>query len=210
MASEPRPKLKFAEKRNKAECLGLHLAGIRNLTGANTVITQGGIFIKHLNHGLGTYTSLIINSIQLLSVFIGLFFIAPIMGKKPLFLVTLPSMCLLNFAIVLAMIYEQVLALILILCIFMAIYGAGLLSPIWSYPSEIIPASKALPSNIFYWISLAICLLVPPLVSGANNTNPFPVFIFFGIYSLISFAHVRLTMRESNGLSYKQIIQSFK
>lgn len=208
--SEVKPKINFEEKRNKAYCLGFHLAAIRNLTGANAVITQGGIFIKTLNYGLGKYTSLIINSIQLLSVFIGLFVISSYMGKKPLFLMSLPLIALMNFALVIAMIYEQVLSLIIIMSLFMAIYGAGFLSPIWSYPSEIIPASQSLPSNILHWVTLALCMLVPPLVSGFNKGNPFPVFIFFGIYGIIGFIHVRFTLRESNGLNYKQIIQSFK
>lgn len=173
-------------------------------------MTQGGLFIKSINYGLGKYTSLIINSIQLLSVFIGLCCISSYMGKKPLFLISLPLIALMNFSLVIAMYYGQVLAILMIMCFFMAIYGAGFLSPIWSYPSEIIPASQALPSNILHWVALAVCLLVPPLVSGANNSNPYPVFIFFGIYSLIGFAHVRSTMRESKGLTYKQIIQSFK
>lgn len=167
------------------------------------MITQGGIFIKAINYGLGKYTSLIINSIQLVSVIIGLFFISSLIGKKPLFLLSIPLIALMNFALVVAMIYEQVLALLIIMCFFMAIYGAGFLSPIWSYPSEIIPASQALPSNILHWVTLALCLLVPPLVSGFNNNNPYPVFIFFGIYGIIGFAHVRAVLRESNGLTYK-------
>ncbi len=112
---EVKPKLNFEEKRDKAYCLGFHLAAIRNLTGSNAVITQGGIFIKTLNYGLGKYTSLIINSIQLLSVFIGLFVISSYMGKKPLFLMSLPLIALMNFALAIAMIYEQVLSLIIIM-----------------------------------------------------------------------------------------------
>lgn len=186
------------------------MAVIRNFIGANAIITQGGIFIKELNYGLGKYTALIINMVQFISVLFGLFYVQTVMGKKPLFLISLPLLSILNIAIVVGMIYSNVLVLLMLMCIYMAIYGAGFISPIWAYPSEIIPASQALPSNILHWITLALSMLIPPLVAGYNNKNPYPVFIFFGIYGLIGFIHVRFTLRESNGLTYKQIIQSFK
>lgn len=132
------------------------------------------------------------------------------MGKKPLFLISIPILSLFNFGISIAMIYSNVLAIMMLMCMYMAIYGLGFLSPIWSYPSEVIPAGRAMPANILQWATLAICLLIPPLISGLNNGNPFPVFFFFGIYGLLGFIHVRSTIRESNGLTYKQLIQSFK
>jgi hypothetical protein len=208
--SEIRPKLSFKEKREKAYCLGFHLASIRNLIGANAIITQGGLFIKDINYGLGRYTSLIINVVQLISVLFGLLYVQGVMGKKPLFLLSIPLLSILNFALTMAMIYSNVLALMLLMCIFMAVYGLGFLSPIWAYPSEVIPASESLPSNILHWVTLAICLLIPPLVKGFNNGNPYPVFIFFGIYGLIGFIHVRSVIRESNGLTFKEIVKSFK
>lgn len=132
------------------------------------------------------------------------------MGKKPLFLLSLPLISLLNFSIAVAMAFSNVLALILLMCIFIGVDGVGFVSPAWAYPSEIIPANEALPSNIVHWITLAIVLLIPPLVQGFNNGNPFPVFIFLGMYCFIGFLHVRATIRESNGLKYKEIIKSFK
>ncbi|MCB0368670.1 MAG: hypothetical protein KDD45_04290 [Bdellovibrionales bacterium] len=96
----------FDEKRQKAYCLGVHLAGIRNLIGANAIITQGGILIKMFNYGLGKYTSLIINGIQFLGILFGLLYVQGIMGKKPLFLISIPILSVINLALVLAMLYE--------------------------------------------------------------------------------------------------------
>lgn len=149
--------------------------------------------------------------VQFISVLFGLIYVQSVMGKKSLFLISIPILSLLNLALVVAMIYEQVLSILMILCIYMAVYGAGFINPIWSYPSEIIPASESLPSNIVQWISLALCMLVPPLIEGIMpKNNPYPAFIFFGLYGFLGFAHVRCTIRESNGLTFKQIIQSFK
>jgi hypothetical protein len=100
-----RPKLSFEEKRSKAFCLGIHLAVIRNFIGANALITQGGILIKMFNYGLGQYASLIVNIIQLAAVIFGLVYVQTILGKKQLFLISIPSLTLLNFGLVIAMIY---------------------------------------------------------------------------------------------------------
>ena len=66
---------------------------------------QGGIFIKLFNYDLGSYTSLIVNVIQLIAVLFGLIYLQSVMGKKPMFLLSIPILSLLNFALVIAMIY---------------------------------------------------------------------------------------------------------
>ena len=167
--------------------------------------------MKMFNYGLGKYTSLIINSVQFISIIFGLVYVQSVLGKKPLFMISIPTLSILNFALVVAMIYENVPAMLMIMCIYMAIYGVAFISPIWAYPSEVIPAAQQLPANILHWLSLAFSMLVPPLVSSVMpGNNPYPVFIFFGIYGLIGFVHVRSTLKETNGLTYKQIIESFK
>lgn len=100
------PKLDFDQKKSKAYCLGVHLAVIRNFIGANAVITQGGLVIKLFNKGLGTYTSLIINLVQFGAVLFGLLYVQTIMGKKPMFLISIPALTILNIALSLAMLYE--------------------------------------------------------------------------------------------------------
>jgi hypothetical protein len=85
----------------------------------------------------------------------------------------------------------------------MAIYGAAFISPIWAYPSEIIPASQSMIPNIVHWLALAFSTLIPPLITGAMpGHNPYPIFLFFGLYSFIGFIHVFRYLRESDGYTY--------
>jgi hypothetical protein len=78
----------------------------------------------------------------------------------------------------------------------MIIYGAAFVSPIYAYPSEVIPASEALFSNIMHWVALSISTLVPPLVSKVMpHSNPYPVFFFFGIYGVFGFIHIYRYLR---------------
>ena len=58
-------------------------------------------------------------------------------------------------------------------------------------------------ANIMSWSALAVSTLVPPLITGIMpDNNPFPVFIFFGLYGIIGFVHVRVKLKESDGFSY--------
>jgi Na+/melibiose symporter-like transporter len=121
--------------------LGVHLCVVRHWIGGNAIITQGGLFIKNFNPELGHYTSLIINSVQFVFVLIGLVFLQKLMGKKPLFLLSITLLSLINLGLAVGMIFGQILACMFLMCLYMAIYGAAFISPIWAYPSEIIPAS---------------------------------------------------------------------
>jgi hypothetical protein len=140
---------------------------------------------------LGTYTSIIINSIQFIFVIIGLIDIQKLVGKRSLFLFSITILSLLNIGLAIAMIYSQVLAAEMIMCIYMTVYGGSFISPIWSYPSKIVPASQSLIPNIVHWLALALSTLIPPVITGIMpKNNAYPVFLFFGLYGLLSLLHV--------------------
>jgi MFS family permease len=93
----------------------------------------------------------------------------------------------------------------------MSVFGGAFICQSWAYPSEIIPASKALVPNIVNWIALSISTLVPPIIAGIMpDNNPYPVFIFFGMYGFFGLIHVWRVLRESDGHTYLEIIRSFK
>ena len=126
----------------------------------------------------------------------GLLYVQTILGKKQLFLISLPILSALNFALVIAMIYGEVTSMLLLMCLFMIVFGAGYISPMWAYPPEIIPSHEQSLVNVLHWLSIAITMLIPPLVAGIMpENNPYPVFIFFGIYGLLGFIHIKMTLR---------------
>jgi ABC-type multidrug transport system permease subunit len=84
---------------------------------------------------LGKYASLIINLIQFGSVILGLVYIQHIIGKRQMFLISISTLSLINFAIAVTMTYIQINALMILMSIFMLIYGAAFLNPVWAYPS---------------------------------------------------------------------------
>jgi MFS family permease len=142
---------------------------------------------------------------------LGLVYLQKIAGRRTLFLISLSTLTILNLGLAVSMIFSHVLASIFIMCIYMAVYGASYIAPVWSYPTEIVPAKQSTIPNIVQWLSLAISTLVPPLITGSMpNSNPYPIFIFYGIYTFIGFIHVFKMLKEPDGKSYYEIIQSFK
>jgi hypothetical protein len=62
-----------------------------------------------------------------------------------------------------------------------------------------------------HWVALALSTLIPPLVTrGIVHNDPYLVFLFFGLYGIIGFVHVKFKLRESDGYTYNQILASFK
>lgn len=105
------------------------------------IASQGGLFIKNFNQDLDKYTPLIIDSIQLVFAIFGLVYITGKVGKRPQLLVSTASITLLNFALVISMILQEAEVIIILMCVFIAIYGAIFISLTWAYPPEVIPAS---------------------------------------------------------------------
>lgn len=198
--------MKFSQKKNIAFYLGIHLSIIRHFIGGNAIISQGALFMSKFDVALGTYTSIIINGVQFLFIIFGLLYISKSTGKRSQFLVSVAVLGVLNIALAIGMIFNNQLVVMILMCLFMAVYGAAFISPIWSYPSEIVPAAQSTIPNITHWLALAASTLIPPLVTGAIG-NPYPVFIFFGLYSFIGFAHIFRHLKESDGYTYNQIIK---
>ena len=177
-------------------CLGVHMCALRQYTGGNVLLVQGGLFISTFDKTLGRYTPLIINLVQFAAIIFGIVYLQKKIGKRPAFLFSLSMMSVLNFALVVSMIYEQILATMILMSIFMLVFGGSFINQNWAYPAEVVPAREATIPNIIHWFTMSTSNLIPPLISGAMpNNNPYPIFIFFGIYCFIGFLHVRAKLQ---------------
>ena len=103
--SDRREKLTFEQQKSMLFCLGVHMCALRQYCGGNVLLIQGGLFIKTFNPGLGEWTSLIINVVQFVAILISLIYLQRVIGKKPTFIFSLATMSVLNFCLVISMIY---------------------------------------------------------------------------------------------------------
>ena len=55
--------------------MGAHMCALRQYTGGNVLLVQGGLFITTFNKTLGLYTPLIINLVQFAAIIFGIVYL---------------------------------------------------------------------------------------------------------------------------------------
>ena len=101
-----------------------------------------------------------------------------------------------SLAIAITLIEQVEVAILLFMSIYMALYGANILTVCYSYPSEVMAPQMAVYPNIFNWIALTIVTSVPPVIVGIMpDNNAYPLFFFFGGYGIIATIVVFIFMR---------------
>jgi hypothetical protein len=85
-------------------------------------------------------------------------------GKRFLLVYSSGLLAVLNLALVVSLILKEELLILVSIMVFMFVYGGMMLSAVWSYPSEIIPAAESLVPNVVHWVALSLSTLAPSLV----------------------------------------------
>jgi hypothetical protein len=199
--------LAFEQKKRRAFYVAINVCIIRHFSGGNSLITSAGIIMSQYDKGLATWTPLIINVTQFVALAVYVLFFSSMFGKRALLVTSSGLLALLNLALIVSLIYRLEEMILLSIMAFMIIYGGMMLSAVWSYPSEIIPAAESLVPNTVHWIALSLSTLAPSLVMSIMPTDEvYPCFLFFLGYTLLAFFYFRAYVVESNGLSYQQTI----
>lgn len=201
----------FKKKKSTAFYVALNVCVLRHFSGGNSLITSAGIIMNEYSKDLAKWTPLVINSTQLIALTTYILFFSHALGKRFLIVNSSALLALLNVALIASLIFESEVGILLSIMAFMMVYGGMLLSAVWSYPSEIIPASESLIPNTVHWIALSLSTLAPSLVmSVMPNNEVYPCFLFFFAYSFFAFIYFQGNVVDSNGLTYQEIILRFK
>jgi len=197
----------------RAIILGFELPFMQQLTGINSVVTQANRIVSKVIPSFSEYVSLVINFIQLLATLSAVFVLAK-HGRK---ITTLMGNLLLGIIDILIGIlfvfqsWQPSGYFIFVLLIFYNIvYGVTLGPVVWLYVPEIIP-SKIVPfATMTNWFGCSICVLFTPIVIQLNGGNPYPVFMFFGVVTLLLYIMNYFLMVETKGKTKVQIANSFR
>ena len=115
--------------------MGIHISALRHFVGGTVLQIQGGLFIDTFNEDLAKVTPIIINSLQFVAIVFGILYLQKVFGKRQLFSFSLMALSLMNFAMVIAMIFEEILAVLLLMCLFMLLFGSSFINLTWAYPA---------------------------------------------------------------------------
>lgn len=189
--------------------MSIHLNIFRQFVGVNTIATFGGIMVSQIDATLGIYAGLILNAVQGFFTVLSTFWFINLFGKKPLYLISALLIGLCCFLVMAGYLANVNLLKIVPMVIYMVLFGL-LFGPIsWSYPSEIIPATKNTIATSITWVALSLTTLIPPIVIKAMDGNAYPLFLFFGVYCALSFPYMYAGMVETKGLKYQNFIGKF-
>ena len=111
-------------------------------------------------------------------------------GRKPIIQFGNVTLALLNIAIGILFIYidwSPAFTIILVLVgIFMVIYGLTIGPVVWLYVPEILPTRMVPIATIMNWTGCSFCVIVPPIVSSIMG-SPYLIFLILEVVELIFF-----------------------
>jgi MFS transporter, SP family, arabinose:H+ symporter len=185
---------------------------MQQLTGINGVVTQGNIIVAHVIPHLAPYVSIIINSVQLAATFAAVFVLAKV-GRRPLTLFGNLGLGVIDIIIAILFVFSSWtpsgMIIFVLLIFYNIIYGISLGPVVWLYVPEIIPAKVVPIATMLNWTGATFCVVFTPIVTVINGGNPYPIFFFFGLITLIFFAINASLMVETKNRTNKEIAQLF-
>jgi MFS family permease len=120
---------------NRAYWMGIHICMLRQLIGGNCLITFSGQIIREFNAGLATQMALILNCIQFGADLFSVIFITGRFGRRRILIVGTLGMSIASIIIAMAEAGHLETVILIFMSIFMALYGANILTVAWGYPS---------------------------------------------------------------------------
>lgn len=187
----------------------IHINIFTNVCGISTTFLLANSVMDNLVPSVALYVNLIVNSTRLpTSTFSSLWLVDKI-GRRPLFLWSAFLLGACNFGIGFGYLGNSQVTILVLILIFTIVFGLFYNPVMIIYPAEIIPPQQYIIANIVSQISMMVSFFVPPLVMGAAGGNGFGLFMFYGVYSALSFVYKFFYLKESKGLKYEQIIKSY-
>ncbi len=103
--------------------------------------------------------------------------------------------------------------LLLFILLFIAAHAIGQGAVIWVYISEIFPTRVRALGQSFgsgvHWVLAAMITLITPVFldgeQGIYKDNPYPIFIFFGVFMIFQLVWVLFVMPETKGKSLETL-----
>lgn len=156
----------------------MNCAFIRQFCGATYVIVYSVYIFTSLKSPYTDIATLIINSVQVVAGFIGLWVVSTIKRSKLVIIGTILGAVLSFFIAVGDGIGSSALSLAAMI-LYMMPTASCLQSVTWFYPYDCAPYMYTKYASFVSWFGTACLLIIPPFLSDYPS---YPLFIFFGVY----------------------------
>jgi hypothetical protein len=192
--------------------LGFELPFMQQLTGTNGVVTQANSIVAGVIPDLAQYVSIIINCVQLVATLSAALALAHF-GRKALTLFGNLGLGVIDILLAVLFLFPDwapsgILILVLLI-LYMIVYGVSLGPVVWLYVPEIIPAKIVPFATMMNWTGASLVVIFTPILTQLNDNNPYPVFFFYGGITLVFFVINCFLMVETKGKSTREVAQLF-
>lgn len=188
--------------------MGIFLNIFREFVGTNTVVIYSGLIIGQTNFSLGSYTNFILSVIAFAGTVVSHLFIAERVTRRFLMLLASSSFTVCNFLMMAGMITSTTALTFTFMVIFVIIFGLTFAVISSIYPAEILKYERPSYTSLTAWPAMIFACLIPPIISDQLPTHtPWPIFLFYGIFALLSTIYIWFCAVESKGRQYVDIIR---
>lgn len=177
---------------------------LRQFVGINAVLAYGGAIVKKAIPGLRSIAPIVLTFETLLGV--------AKLGRRTIlqggtFILALSTLFITIGFFIIDSAYNAGTALVLIgLIVFMFTFGATLGSTIWPYAAEICEPSYIILATAITWVFASVVIVFFPILKNSlPNQSPLYLFLFFFIWTTISFVINHKVLIETKGKTESQI-----
>lgn len=173
--------------------VAIHLAALQQFCGINAVIAYGGEIVGEGNPTIKLVLPILINMEQVVAA-IFTSYLLTVVGRKVLLQVGSFMACVgcgviaAGFFIKNSLPGVSIVLIVFGLVLFMANFGFTLGPVVWVYLPEIVQPNVLPYATMVNWASAAIIMLLFPVIKETlPDKNPAMLFLFFAIWSTLSF-----------------------
>lgn len=184
---------------------------LRQFVGINAVLAYGGGIVKSAIPGLRSIAPIVLTFETLLGGILATYLLAKL-GRRTIlqagtFILAVSTLLITIGFFIIDNAYNVGTALILTgLLIFMFTFGATLGSTIWSYAAEICEPSYIILATAVTWTFASVVIVFFPILKNSlPNKSPLYLFLFFFIWTAISFVINHKVLIETKGKTESQI-----
>jgi MFS family permease len=187
----------------RAVLMGVHLNIYRHMQGMSTLVIYAGLILSQENTTIAPYTNFYLNVIYFFMTLIAVFLTLRLFGRRFLLIYSSFAFTVCNIMIMVGMLTDIAVLTLVWIVLLMATYGIAYSVISETYPAEILRPDQNIYVSLISWPALIFCTILPPVFSDITaSRRPWPMFLIFAIYSLLSTIYLWFCAVESKGKRY--------
>ena len=178
--------------------------------GINSILVYAGLIVSQPDTNLGPYANFTLGLLAFLVTIASHFFIDRCLRRTTMIISALVYFTA-NIVIMTGMLLTEGTMIFVAMIVAILFYGLTYSTISAIYPSEILKNEKPSYTSLTSWPAMLLVMFLPPVVADVVEPThtPWPVFLFYGAFSLLSVFYIGFCAVESKDKLYHDILKEF-